>query len=616
MDQFNSISAGLTSPASSLNTTVKTDVAQINQLASQAASLNQQLVEAQASGQGSGTVSDQLNAVELQLAGLTNLSVTHTSGGDSLSIGNGTPLVLGSQSYALSTTTNSSGNLQVLDSGGTNITSSISGGDLGGTIQVRDTDLPGLSTSLDTLANQFATAFNTAQAGGFNQNGTAGTALFTIPTTVAGSAAAIKLATTDPTTIAASSDSASGGNGNVANLTALQNTVLPAGQSATTTASNLVYQVGHLTSTATAESTATQLSLTTLKNEQSSVSGVSIDEESANLVRYQQAYEAAAKVVTTIASLFDTTINMISGILKGIDMRFVPNIAANVISDIQSSEQNLSTALQQVSSGQRVSVPSDDPAAAAALVQLQAKAANVDQYTTNAESVLSQAQGADSVLTSVVSLLNQAITTGTEGANSTSSTSDRQTLATTIQGILSNVVSLANTTYQGISLFGGTVSEKQAFTADASSSTGYTYNGNSSVNSVQVGDTLTVQANIPGSTLFDNSSTSVLGALSGLSKALSSGSSSAIGTATNAVTSALNYVTQQHVIYGNSINQLTSQETYLASDTVTLTASESSLTGIDTATAAENLTSAETDNSAVLAAAAKVLQNTLLDYLK
>ena len=42
------------------------------------------------------------------------------------------------------------------------------------------------------------------------------------------------------------------------------------------------------------------------------MSGVSIDEESANLVQFQQAYEAAAKVITTIQSLFDTTINMIN----------------------------------------------------------------------------------------------------------------------------------------------------------------------------------------------------------------------------------------------------------------------------------------------------------------
>jgi flagellar hook-associated protein 3 FlgL len=297
-------------------------------------------------------------------------------------------------------------------------------------------------------------------------------------------------------------------------------------------------------------------------------------------------------------------------------MRFVSNISANVISDIQTSDQNLQTALQQLSSGQRVSVPSDDPAASATLVRLQAQAATVDQYTTNAQSALSQAQESDSVISSVVSTLNSAITIGTEGANGTTSTSDRQALATQIQGLLSNVVSLANTTYQGVSLFGGTVSGTAAFTADSSSSTGYKYNGNNGVNQIQVGETLSVQANIPGSTLFDNSSGSVLGALSGLANALQSGSSADIGTATAAVTTALNYVTAQHTVYGNTINQLQSQETFLASDTVTLTSAQTSLVGIDTATAAENLSQAETSNSAILTASARVLQNNLLDYLK
>ena len=297
-------------------------------------------------------------------------------------------------------------------------------------------------------------------------------------------------------------------------------------------------------------------------------------------------------------------------------MRFVPSISANVIADIQTSDQTVQTALQQLSSGVRVSVPSDDPAAAATLVQLQAQAANLDQYTTNADSALSQAQNADSVISSVVSSLNQAITLGTEGANGTTSASGRQSIATQIQGLLSNVVSLANTTFQGVSLFGGTVSGQAAFTADSSSPTGYKYNGNDSVNQISVGSSLTVQANIPGNTLFTNSSASVLGALSDLATALSSGTSAEIGTATTAVTAALNYVTQQHAVYGNTINQLQSQETYLASDKVTITSRESSLVGIDTATAAEDLSQAETSNSALLAAAGKVLQNSLLDYLK
>ncbi len=297
-------------------------------------------------------------------------------------------------------------------------------------------------------------------------------------------------------------------------------------------------------------------------------------------------------------------------------MRVNPNFNASILEDIQQSDASLQTAFQQVSTGQKVNLPSDNPAASAAELQLQAQSANVDQYTTNSESALSQAQLGDSVLSSVVSLLNRAVTLGTEGANGTSSSTDRASISTQVQGLLSNVVSLANTSFQGISIFGGTVSNAAAFTADPTSSTGYTYNGNNSVNKIQVGDSLTVQANIPGSTLFTNSNASVLGALSDLSTALTSGTSAEIGTATAAVTTALNYVTQQHVVYGNTVNQLTAQETYLSQEKVTLTSRATSLVGIDTATAAENLSQAETQNSAVFAAAAKVLQNSLLNYLK
>lgn len=297
-------------------------------------------------------------------------------------------------------------------------------------------------------------------------------------------------------------------------------------------------------------------------------------------------------------------------------MRFNPSINAAVASDIQQSEQALQTAFQQVSTGQRVNQPSDNPAASSAYIQLQSQAANIDQYTSNSGSALSQAQISDSILTSVVSLLNQTITLGTEGANGTTSATDRQSIATNIQGILANVVGLANTTFQGISLFGGTVSGKPAFTANATSPTGYTYNGNSNVNKIAVGDSLTVQANIPGSTLFTNSNGSVLGALSSLITALQTGTSAQIGTATAAITTALNFVTTQHAVFGNTINQLNSQENYLSQEKVTLSSRENALIGIDAATAAENLSQAETNSTSVLTAAAKVIQNSLLNYLK
>jgi flagellar hook-associated protein 1 FlgK len=318
---FNTASNTLTSQQAGLNTQVTQDVSQINQLTKQIAALNPQIAELKGSGQDGGTLQDQQDQLVLSLSKLTSVSVTQGDDGETLTTGNGTPLVVGSQSFTLQTTTGSDGMTHVLDQNGTDITRSLTSGDLGGTIQTRDTTIPGLLSQLDTLANQFGAAMNAAQAKGYDQNGNTGGDFFTLPATPAptvppatdpypGAAANIKMAISDPTMIAASSDGSAGSNGNLTNLSGVQTTALPAGQTPGDAYASLVYQVGSLTSNANAESTATTASLVQLNDQLSSVSGVSIDEESANLITFQQAYEAAARVVSTIQSLFTVTMSM------------------------------------------------------------------------------------------------------------------------------------------------------------------------------------------------------------------------------------------------------------------------------------------------------------------
>jgi flagellar hook-associated protein 1 FlgK len=303
---FNTVSASLTSTQAALNTTVTQDVTQINQLTKQIAALNPQIVALKNSGQDGGVLQDQQNQLVLQLSALTNVAITQTDNGNTLTTGNGTPLVVGSESFALSTTIGSDGMTHILDNNGTDVTATLSRGDLGGTIITRDTTIPTLITQLNTVASQFGTAINAAQAKGFDQFGNAGAALFSNTA----SAATISLATTDPTSIAASSDAFSGSNGNLTNLAAVQTNALPSGDTPIDTYSNIVFNVGTLTAQATAESSATTTSLLQLNDQNSAISGVSIDEESTNLIRYQQAYEAAARVVSTISSLFDVTMSM------------------------------------------------------------------------------------------------------------------------------------------------------------------------------------------------------------------------------------------------------------------------------------------------------------------
>ncbi len=296
-------------------------------------------------------------------------------------------------------------------------------------------------------------------------------------------------------------------------------------------------------------------------------------------------------------------------------MRVNPNLIPDMLSSISASEVELDKAEQEVATGKSVNQPSDDPAAAADMVQNTIETGEIDQYTQNVTDVLSTVQTADSALASVVSSLTQAISLGTEGANGTNNSSDQQALAEQVQGLLTSVVSQANLTYQGAYVFGGTDTTTTPYTADSSSSTGYTYNGNSNTNSVVIGASLSIQTNLPGSQIFSNSTTNVIGALSGLVTALQSGDSSSIETATSAVTTALNYVGQQRVFYGNVESQLDNQETSLQTDTVNLASQANNLVGVDEATAAENLSEAESANSAALAAAAKVLPNTILNYL-
>jgi flagellar hook-associated protein 3 len=143
----------------------------------------------------------------------------------------------------------------------------------------------------------------------------------------------------------------------------------------------------------------------------------------------------------------------------------------------------------------------------------------------------------------------------------------------------------------------------------------YAYVGNSTVNSVQVGASLSVNTNIPGDTLF-TAGPNVIGSLTSMITALQNGDSTQVATSINAVSSALSYVSQQRIPMDSAMNQLNSQESYLSQEKINLTSQQTSLVGISLADAATNLSVAQLNNSAVLAAAAKALPQTLLDYLK
>lgn len=307
---FNNTSDSLSQQQTNLDLSVTQTVQQVNTLTGQIASLNTQISQLQGTGQDASAFEDQRDVAIGQLSSLIDVSTINSDNSLTLTTSNGTALVVGGQSFSLSTQTNASG-FQDVYAQGVDVTSKLTSGQLAGLIQVRDQTIPGLLSNLDTLASGLANALNAANAKGFDLNGNPGGNIF-VPPSVSGQgyAASMAVLITDPSLIAASSDGSQGSNGNVAVLAAVQNQAVAGGQTPTDYYSNIVASVGNDVANGTAELSSTQLVLNQLQDQLGSISGVSLDEEASNMVQYQRAYDAAANVVTTINDMLFTVINM------------------------------------------------------------------------------------------------------------------------------------------------------------------------------------------------------------------------------------------------------------------------------------------------------------------
>ncbi len=295
-------------------------------------------------------------------------------------------------------------------------------------------------------------------------------------------------------------------------------------------------------------------------------------------------------------------------------MRVNPNPYPDLLADIAQTQQEIQTDEQEIATGQTVNLPSDDPAAAATLVQNTSQTSEVDQFERCLGSVQGEMQNADSALNSVISALQQAITLGTEGANGTVNAADRAAIATQVQGIQSQLLGLANLTYQGTYVFAGTASLTQPYVLDSSSPSGVTYQGNSGVNTVTLGNDFSLQTNLPGSELFSSSGTDMFQSIQDLITSLQSGTN--IGTAVTEVGNSLNAIDTARVFYGNALNQLNSQQTYLSSQTQQLAQEQNTIDAADLPNVISNLTTGQVSLEATLETIGQTSQTNLFDYLR
>lgn len=293
-------------------------------------------------------------------------------------------------------------------------------------------------------------------------------------------------------------------------------------------------------------------------------------------------------------------------------IRVNPYPMPDLLSALEDLQQQQNNATLELASGSSINKPADNPAGAAQLTRINDLSSQVDSYESSISSINGQLSTADSTLDSVVSVLQRAITLGTEGANGTLSATDRTGVATEAIGIQSQLLSLANTSYQGQYIFAGTATT-QPFVADPSQASGVRYTGNNGTNSVTIGSGYQLQINLPGSQIF-NGAGNVFQAINDLITSLQN--NNGIDTAVTELGTALNYVSGQQVFYGNALNQTQSQQTYLNTQSLGLGQQENAVGAADLAAVASQVENDQIATSATLEAIAKMPQTSLFDYLK
>lgn len=304
---FQTVASGLASVASSVSGQSASAVQAINTDSAQIAALNLSIKASTRNGQSPNDLLDQRGLLLDKVSGLANITVQNNSDGTvNVAVGS-TALVLGRESFAAS--------LPSLTAGG------LSGGTLGG-LQVASTQVAALQSQLHATAASVVSQVNAAQANGLDLNGNAGTPFFTATAgSEAGTIAVSAGLQANPNHLAAASvptPPATFGAGDGSNAQAiaglLTKTVTSAtdpltGQSLQSYYQGTVSTAGGQASAALAGAGTAQAAHTQLANSRASETGVSTDTELANLLKYQRAYQASARVITTADDLLGTLIN-------------------------------------------------------------------------------------------------------------------------------------------------------------------------------------------------------------------------------------------------------------------------------------------------------------------
>src|SRR5580704_7708612 len=300
------------------------------------------------------------------------------------------------------------------------------------------------------------------------------------------------------------------------------------------------------------------------------------------------------------------------------------SVGQQFLANLQTLQQQMASTQAQVSSGYRVNQVSDDPGSVADILELESNLGSVNQVASNLSSVSGEVNTAEGALESATQLLEQATSLGAQGANSTNSASEQTGLSQQVEQILSQLVSISSTTFEGQYIFSGNQTSSPSYQLDPTSPTGVTQLITNPPNRlIQDASGVTFAVSETAAEIFDSrdstgqpDASNVFFAVKSLATALASNDQSAITSAMSSLQAASDYLAQQLQFYGGVQDQIANAtsvaQKFQLQDQTTL----GDVRNTDMASASVDLAREQTSYQAAIQAESTVPRTSLFNFLQ
>ncbi|MFN8051669.1 MAG: flagellar hook-associated protein FlgL [Acidimicrobiales bacterium] len=290
--------------------------------------------------------------------------------------------------------------------------------------------------------------------------------------------------------------------------------------------------------------------------------------------------------------------------------------ARMMLGNLQTTGRSLMTAQEQATTGKRINRMSDNPADAVNILGQKAVLRRLEQYARNSDEASSWLSSGDAALSSVNDRMASARALLVQANSAASDPTSRAAIAGQIRSLRDSLIQVANTQRDGRPLFGGTAAVSAAYDSSGN------YLGDNGAVSLPVAAGVTLQVNQSGTAVFgthnntDPTSGDVFQLLTSLANSIEAGDTTAMGAGLGQIDTATQRVALAQVNIGSRSSQLEDLTNSLQDDQVRVKQGISAKEDIDLAETIVNLKTQEAAYQAALQATAKVIQPTLLDFLR